>query len=79
MSIAMTGQQEKNFEEKGFIIFENFLTQDELERLLLAVGDVTSRIQETRGLKPDEPFAIRNVLAQHATFLDLIIIRECYR
>ncbi len=72
MSIAMTGQQEKDFEEKGFIIFENFLTQDELERLLLAVDDVTSRIQETRGLKPDEPFAIRNVLAQHATFLDLI-------
>ena len=29
MSIAMTGQQEKDFEEKGFIIFENFLTQDE--------------------------------------------------
>ena len=51
MSIAMTGQQEKDFEEKGFFILENFLTEGELEKLLSAADDVASRIQETNGLK----------------------------
>lgn len=72
MSIAMTVQQEKDFDENGFIILENFLTEDELERLLSAVDDVASRIQGAQGLNPDEPFAIRNALAHHTAFLDLI-------
>ena len=72
MSIAMTGQQEKDFDENGFIILENFLTERELEALLSAVDDVASRIQETQCLKADEPFAIRNALAHHTAFLELI-------
>ena len=72
MSIAMTEQQEKDFGEKGFIILENFLTEEELERLLAAADDMAARIQETKGLKPDDPFAIRNALAHDTAFLDLI-------
>ena len=52
MSIAMTLQQEKDFEEKGFIILENFLTEDELEKLLSAVDDVASSIQRDTRLEP---------------------------
>ena len=72
MSIAMTVQQEKDFEDKGFIILEHFLTQDELERLLSAVDEMALKIRETSCLKPEEPFAIRNALAHHTAFLDLI-------
>ena len=72
MSIAMTEQQERDFEEKGFIVLEDFFTREELERLLSAVEEVTERIQKAEGLGPNDPFAIRNLLAHHDAFLDLI-------
>ncbi|MEZ4865983.1 MAG: phytanoyl-CoA dioxygenase family protein [Caldilineaceae bacterium] len=72
MSIAMTAQQKFDFDEKGYIILENFFTPAELERLLAAVDEVGARVREAKGLKPGDPFAIRNALAHHDAFLDLI-------
>ena len=72
MSIAMTEGQEKDFEEKGFIILDNFLTGDELERLLAAVDEVVAVARRVKGLGPEAPIAIRNALAHHEAFLDLI-------
>ncbi|MDP6052141.1 MAG: phytanoyl-CoA dioxygenase family protein [Candidatus Latescibacteria bacterium] len=72
MSIAMTGQQERDFEDKGFIILEDFLHQDELDRLLTAICEVADNIRQAKGLPPDAPFAVRNALAHHEAFLDLI-------
>lgn len=72
MSIAMTEQQEKDFEEKGFIILEDFLDQDEVDRLLLAIDDVGERVRKANGFGPDDPFSVRNALSQHEAFLDLI-------
>ena len=72
MSIAMTEQQERAFEEQGFIILEDFLTPPELARLLSAVDDVAEKIRKAQGLGPNDPFAIRNALAHHDAFLDLI-------
>ncbi|MCZ6636084.1 MAG: phytanoyl-CoA dioxygenase family protein [bacterium] len=72
MSIAMTEQQEKDFEEKGFIILEDFLKPDELARLLSAVDEVADKVREAEGLEPNDPFAIRNALAHHEAFLDLV-------
>ena len=43
MSIAMTPQQEKDFDEKGYIILEDFLTQEEVDRLLSAIDEVKVR------------------------------------
>lgn len=72
MPIAMTPEQEKDFEEKGFIILEDFLQQDELAGLLDAVEEVGDKIRASRGMTPDEPFAVRNALAHHEAFLNLI-------
>lgn len=72
MPIAMTNQEKRNFENQGYIVLENFLTKEELERLLAAVDTVAERVRHTSGLDPDEPFAIRNVLSHHETFLNLI-------
>lgn len=72
MSIAMTPQQAQDFEEKGFIILEDFLTQSELDQLLSAIDEVAEKIRREQGLAPDDPFAIRNALAHHEAFLDLI-------
>ena len=62
MSIAMTEQQEKDFEGKGFIVLEDFLNQDEVDRLLLAIDEVGDRVRRANGLGPDDPFSVRNAL-----------------
>ena len=72
MAIAMTPQQEKDFDEKGYIILEDFLTQEELDRLLAAIDEVKARVRRADGGAPNDPFTIRNALAQHEAFLDLI-------
>ena len=72
MSLAMTPQQEKEFEDLGYIILENFLLQEELDRLLSAVDEVAANVRNSKGIGPNDPFAIRNALAHHDTFLDLI-------
>ena len=72
MAIAMNAQQEKEFEEKGYIILEDFFSQAELERLLAAIDEVAASVRQSKGLGPGDPFAIRNALAHHKAFLDLI-------
>ncbi len=71
-SLAMTEQQRRDFDERGFILLENFFTSAELERLLAAIDEVAGRVRTAKGLRSDEPFALRNALTQHEAFLDLI-------
>ena len=72
MAIAMTEEQQRDFEEKGYVILDDFLEPPEVGRLLEAVDEVAARLRESTGLGPDEPFAVRNALSQHDAFLDLI-------
>ena len=72
MAIAMTEAQEHEFEEQGFVILENFLTPKELVRLSNAVDVVAERIQKEKGLEAETHFQVRNALAHHDAFLDLV-------
>lgn len=72
MPIAMSTQQRRDFDEKGYIILEDFFTQAELQRLHGAIDEVAARVRQHKGLGPSDPFAIRNALAHHDAFLDLI-------
>ncbi len=72
MSIAMTAEQQHDFAEKGYVVLDNFLSADELRRLLDAVDEVAANVRSAKGLGATEPFAIRNALAHHEAFLDLI-------
>ena len=72
MAIAMTPAQERDFEEKGFVVLDDFLDEPEVDRLLAAVDEVAARVWDSSGLGPDEPFAVRNALAHHEAFLDLV-------
>lgn len=72
MTIAMTEQQKADFEEQGYIILEDFLGEDELSRLLAAIDEVAIKVRHAKGLGLGDPFAIRNALAHHEVFLDLI-------
>ena len=72
MAIAMTPAQERDFEEKGFVVLDDFLDEPEVDRLLAAVDEVAARVRDSSGLGPEEPFAVRNALAHHEAFLDLV-------
>lgn len=72
MSLAMTEEQRRDFDEKGYIVLENFLTAAELERLQSAVDEVSERTRAAKDLGSQEPFALRNALSHHEAFLDLI-------
>lgn len=72
MSIAMTEEQRNGFEEDGFIVLENFLTAEETKRLSDAADEVVGKIQKEKGMPPETHFQVRNALAKHEAFLDLI-------
>jgi hypothetical protein len=71
-SIAMTERQRRDFDEKGFVVIEDFFPPDELDRLLSAIDEVAARVRKEKGIGPDDPFALRNALTHHEAFLDLI-------
>ena len=52
MPLAMTPQQAQDFDEKGFIVLEEFFDQDELDRLLAAIDEVGDRIRCREGTGP---------------------------
>src|SRR5437764_13186752 len=70
--LAMTDEQRLSFDERGFILIDNFFSQIEFDRLLAAIDDVAARVQRDRQLGSNDPFALRNALAHHDAFLDLI-------
>ena len=72
MAISMTEKQRREFDDKGYIILEEFLSQDEVDYLLHAVDEVGERIRKLEGIAPADPFSVRNVLAHHEAFLDLV-------
>ena len=72
MTLVMTPQQRRAFDEDGFIILENLLTTEESHRISAAADEVVARIQKRKSLPRETHFQVRNALAQHDAFLDLI-------
>jgi ectoine hydroxylase-related dioxygenase (phytanoyl-CoA dioxygenase family) len=70
--IGMTQQQRADFDERGYVLIEDFFTAAELQRLLDAIDEVAERVRAVKGLGPGDPFALRNALTHHEAFLDLI-------
>ena len=68
----MTAEQRHAFDTDGFIVLDPLLTPAELDRLLAAAEEVAARMRAKKRLKRDAPIAIRNALAHHDAFLDLI-------
>ena len=72
MALAMTPDQERDFDERGFVVLEDFLTPGVLARLSAAADEVVGRIQREKGLGAESHFQVRNALAHHDAFLDLV-------
>ena len=72
MAIAMSEEQERGFERDGFVVLEDFLDEQEVDRLLGAIDEVGDRVREAEGIGVADPFSVRNALSQHEAFLDLV-------
>ena len=72
MDIRLTDEQRRDFEEKGYVLLPDFFEPDELKRLLGAIDDVRDQYVAEKGVPENTPFGVRNSLARHEVFLDLI-------
>lgn len=73
MSIVMTDAQKAELDERGFLVLENVLSTEEVERVSRSMDEVAERVKRERGLDPaDRSLGMRNGIVQSEAILDLI-------
>lgn len=72
MSIAITETQQRQFDEDGFILIEDALTQKHIDRLL----EVVDCLYDTYNTSPDGAYQIRNAIAHHDELFAMIDYRK---
>jgi ectoine hydroxylase-related dioxygenase (phytanoyl-CoA dioxygenase family) len=70
--IKMSAEQQRQFDEDGFFLVEDALTPAEVEEIVTVIDEADAKYRQQRGIKPHEPFQIRNIVAYHKRFRDLI-------
>ena len=71
MPIAITEEQQQQFEEDGFFLIENLLSSDEIDHLIGAIDELDTHYRKLQNIDPGEAFQARNAVAQHEAFLSL--------
>jgi ectoine hydroxylase-related dioxygenase (phytanoyl-CoA dioxygenase family) len=72
MPIAITEAQQRQFDEDGFIIVEDALSSEEVERLIAVVDELDARYRKEKDIPPGDPFQVRNALAHHDELFRLV-------
>ena len=70
--LLITPEQHRQFDEDGFVLIEDGLTQEEVVELLEVVDELDTRYRTERNLDPQEAFQIRNIVAAHPRFRQMI-------
>lgn len=71
-ALKMTEEQREQFDEDGFFLVEDALTSQEIGELLAAIDEAYEKHRRERKLKAHEPFQIRNIVAYHKRFRDMV-------
>lgn len=71
-ALAMTEEQQRSWDEDGFVVCEDFLSVAEVQRLLQAVESLVEQRQSELGPMPASGFQVRNLLAKDEAFLGLV-------
>ena len=73
MDVRLTDEQRRDFDEKGYVLIEDFFEPEELQRLLDAIEEVRDRYAAEKGVARESAhFGVRNALTHHEAFLDLV-------
>jgi ectoine hydroxylase len=70
--LAITTEQQRQFDEDGFFLVEDALSPTEVEDLTEVVDELYTRYRKERNLRSHDPFQVRNVVAIHPRFRALI-------
>jgi ectoine hydroxylase len=71
-ALKITERQRRCFDEDGFFLVEDALTPAEIERLIAVTDDLAGRARRARGLPADAPVRVRNIVARHPAYRDLL-------
>ena len=72
MPLAITAQQQQQFDEDGFFLVENALSATEIEALIAVIDELYAKIKVERNLQAQAPSQWRNIVAIHPIFRSLI-------
>ncbi|MBI3959201.1 MAG: phytanoyl-CoA dioxygenase family protein [Chloroflexi bacterium] len=70
--LLITPEQRRQFDEDGFVLIEDALTPGKVAELIQVIDELTTRYRNERNLDPQEPFQIRNIVAAHPRFRQMI-------
>ncbi len=70
--LALTEAQRQRFDEDGFILIEDALSPDHVDRLIDVVDALYEKHRRAHGTSPDAAYQIRNALAHHDELFALI-------
>jgi ectoine hydroxylase len=71
-TLKITREQQRRFDEDGFFLIDNALSEAETERLILVTDALADTARGTRGLPAWAPVRVRNIVARHPAYRDLL-------
>lgn len=70
--IAISADQRRRFDEDGFFVVGNALSEAEIVRLTEAVDGFAAAVRRRRDLPAEAPVRVRHIVARHPAFRDLL-------
>jgi ectoine hydroxylase len=71
-ALKITSEQRRRFDEDGYFLVENALTPAEVDQLITVVDAFADAARRARGLPAQAPVRVRNIVARHRAFRDLL-------
>lgn len=72
MTAGLTAEQQRQFDEDGFFLVEDFLSESEINDLINVTNNFYNEACNSHNLGPHDPFQIRNMVAAHPLYRGLI-------
>lgn len=70
--IEITAEQRRSFEEDGYFLVEGALSADQVTELVEVIDTIDATVRRERGLSPDAPVSVRNIVCRHPVFQGLL-------
>jgi ectoine hydroxylase len=70
--LAITAEQRRRFDTDGYFVVDDALTTAEIDHLVDVVDAFADGVRRRRSLPGQAPVRVRNIVARHQAFLDLL-------
>jgi ectoine hydroxylase len=66
--LGITKEQRRCFDTDGYLVVEGELAGDEVSELVEVIDQTDAAVRRARGLAPDAPVSVRNIVCRHPAF-----------